>query len=757
MNYKKFFSKKFWLSAIFFLGIGAVYFSSPQTTPLSDSIWSIHIASSIIHQGNTDLDEYKELIAQRNYFMVDRPEGEHLHSGFPLGTPLLAVPIVFVIEKIVQPFLSFDLYEHIRQTQDDVVISMELFVASFIAVLACGFIYAIALLTLSRTRALFVVLLFAFCTPMWSTASRALWQHGPSVLMLSIALYLLLLARYKPWIAQFVSLPLAYAYVVRPTNSISILLFTLFILVRYRPIFLRYLFWASLIAIPFFAFNFSHYHHLLSPYYLPQRIGNNPTFLEALAGNLISPARGLWVYSPIFLLSFYGIYLKWKKSQLTGLDIVLIAIIFLHWIAISSFPHWWGGHSFGPRFFTDMIPFLTYFLIPVVTEFSWNADLWRKNLCSLGFSILISISFFIHYRGATDPHAAILWNQAYEHITKDVDVAPSRLWDWSDLPFLRGIRRPMLLTSFSAIYTEFKPDRPQLTIRLILSNDGDQDMYWEVDTPQRIHLLSGEENGRVLHGMSSVELTFSVDFTGYNFAEFHDKVSLGGILVQVYDAEHHLIHNETRVIPVSISIVSPPVQQIELYNYKIHLPIVIKGNEQWDLYFPPADILVNGQTQLKTDSLITAVYGEGWYDLERNGDDYWRWAQTPAKLYLCAPSPQTVSIEAPVISLPPLFPEGGQFSLTINEQENQNLMVQQGEQLHTTIKLRAGWNIISISSSLGNFQPSEILALGNADTRQLGFALGMFDIKTKQSTNDRSSGVCLLPTTKYTAPQMPYP
>jgi hypothetical protein len=31
-------------------------------------------------------------------------------------------------------------------------------------------------------------LLFAFCTPAWSTASRALWQHGGSTLLITVAL-----------------------------------------------------------------------------------------------------------------------------------------------------------------------------------------------------------------------------------------------------------------------------------------------------------------------------------------------------------------------------------------------------------------------------------------------------------------------------------------------------------------------------------------------------------------------------------------
>jgi hypothetical protein len=51
---------------------------------------------------------------------------------------------------------------------------------------------------------------------------RALWQHGPSMLMLTLALWLIVVAHERPWVVQFASLPLAFSYVVRPTNVVSI-------------------------------------------------------------------------------------------------------------------------------------------------------------------------------------------------------------------------------------------------------------------------------------------------------------------------------------------------------------------------------------------------------------------------------------------------------------------------------------------------------------------------------------------------------
>jgi hypothetical protein len=103
----------------------------------------------------------------------------------------------------------------------------------------------------------------------------------------------------------------------------------------------------------------------------------------------------------------------------------------LHWGIISSFPVWWGGHCFGPRYFSDIIPFFMYFLIPVFQEVSksWS----RKNICILVILLcFIAISFFIHYEGVTSL-GPFVWN--FDPV--DVNLEPSRLWDWRDIPFLR--------------------------------------------------------------------------------------------------------------------------------------------------------------------------------------------------------------------------------------------------------------------------------------------------------------------------------
>jgi len=154
-----------------------------------------------------------------------------------------------------------------------------------------------------------------------------------------------------------------------------------------------------------------------------------------LAGNMISPSRGLLAFTPVLVFAVVGIAWKIRDRQFDRLDRCLLGVMLLHWTSISSIGHWWGGWAFGPRLFSDMLPYYMYFLIPAlvrIPELGWV----RRRAIGSVFLFLTIISFAIHYRGATDADV-FAWNAT----PVDVDMAPARLWDWHDIPFLRGIQK----------------------------------------------------------------------------------------------------------------------------------------------------------------------------------------------------------------------------------------------------------------------------------------------------------------------------
>ena len=309
----------------------------------------------------------------------------------------------------------------------------EAVVASFIVALTAAVLFLIARRWLTNKQAAALTLVFAFCTPAWSSASRGLWQHGPSMLMLTLTIAALLSARERPHMAQYAGLPLAISYAVRPTNAIAVVLFSLFVFVHYRKQFLRFLFWASPVAALFIGWNWTTYHTLLPSYYqLRPPLDFSMTTLrgvsEALAGNLISPSRGLLIFTPLVCFVIYGMWRAWRDRWAAPVSRWLVALIVLHWVSISLYyPFWWGGHSYGPRLWSDMSPLLVLFLVPACKYISGRTTRWV-------FAICLAVSFLIHARGATQWRVNT-WNA----LPVNVDQHPERVWDWRDPQFLRDL------------------------------------------------------------------------------------------------------------------------------------------------------------------------------------------------------------------------------------------------------------------------------------------------------------------------------
>lgn len=207
-----------------------------------------------------------------------------------------------------------------------------------------------------------------------------------------------------------------------------------------------YLAGVALVLVPFFALNRSIYDAWLSPYYHPAYHHGNPFFVEAFFGGLISPGRGLFIYSPILAFAVTGIVLKIRQRRFTSLDASLAASVFLYWIATAWVnPAWWGGDSYGPRFSTDLLPYLIYWIIPVVAWLETSAGQFR-TIVAAAFTATAIVSVLMQAQGVFN-RGAMRWNWEPAPLDKDL----SRLWDWRHPPFLAGfVASPALAWNASA-------------------------------------------------------------------------------------------------------------------------------------------------------------------------------------------------------------------------------------------------------------------------------------------------------------------
>ncbi|GAK51012.1 putative membrane protein [Candidatus Moduliflexus flocculans] len=422
--------RRFVFGVIFSAVLITHFFFSPITTPF-DSRWTLHTTVSLLQEGNADLDEYRHALRANDFYSIEQIDG-HAYTKYPIGASLVALPFMALITPALEIGLNTDIETVLNRALPD---GIEKGIASCVVALIALLLFRISEMSgVKFGYSLLLVGIFAFGTSAWSTASRALWQHTPSMLMLTLIVYVLLRARIAPttpnWIIALLGLPVAFSFVIRPTNSIVVLVISAYMLFAHRKAFFAYCTWGLNAAAPFIWYNLHTHHAILPSYYLTSSHFDDPKtpFFEALAGILISPSRGLFIYSPILLFALYGIALKIRARRWNVLDSAAAAMIALHTLLLTLFPCWWGGHSYGPRLFCDMIPLFCYFLIPLFLQPPTPQTLTRQFRVAL-FAALLAISVLIHARGV------MTWD-VYEWNTWPEPVE-QKLWDWEHPQFLR--------------------------------------------------------------------------------------------------------------------------------------------------------------------------------------------------------------------------------------------------------------------------------------------------------------------------------
>lgn len=90
---------------------------------------------------------------------------------------------------------------------------------------------------------------------------------------------------------------------------------------------------------------------------------------------LVSPYRGILLYSPVLILGFYGLYRMLRTRSSRADAILFLSLFFLIVIFYSSWQDWDGAGGFGPRFLTLGLPFLVIPISFLLSEKSMSMSL----------------------------------------------------------------------------------------------------------------------------------------------------------------------------------------------------------------------------------------------------------------------------------------------------------------------------------------------------------------------------------------------
>lgn len=384
-----------------------VYLANGSRAVTGDTVPARYLPLSLVREGNLDLDEFTFLHSTPKPYYLERSR-DHYVSTYPVAPALLALP-VYLASALggVAPESPF-------------VVQLEKLAAAIITALSAAVLFLAVRRLAPPGWAWGITLVYAFGSSSLSTSSQALWQHGPSQLAIAATLYCLVRGRQAPrWVA-LAGFPLAASVACRPTDVLLAVPLFAYVLIRH-PRALPGLAACGLPPVAFLLwYNAVYFGNPLRTQFTATDAELWGTGLGAgLAGLLLSPGRGLFVYSPVFALAVPGAILAWRRGG-DGLLRALGVGAFLTVLVYSRWTMWWGGHSYGPRLLADLAPPLALLLVPLLP---WLDRSWPRRL----FVLLAAWSMLAHGAG-------VFWQDGRWDRRPDVDRSPQRLWSWRDNP-----------------------------------------------------------------------------------------------------------------------------------------------------------------------------------------------------------------------------------------------------------------------------------------------------------------------------------
>ena len=393
---------------LFLLALQALNYSGAPHS--SDGLAMLATTESLARRGDLDMDAYRWMGLQQGTY---GPDGE-LYSRKGLGQSLAALPLAWLSLR----------------TGSVGLLQLSLLVSPLVAA-ATGWLLYHCLITLgfSVGEALATALALAVSTPLLPYG-----KHDFSDPLTGLAL----LAAFAAWLAYrrrpsakaalAVGLGLGFAALTRTTSLALTPVFGLAIWLgrpnplapfpkkegggeaslsawergwgrglrrRFRHLVAFALGLAALVALSGW-FNYLRFGNPLTSGYLAEESFSGD-WLAGVAGLLISPGRGLFLYAPVLLLALFG----WRELHRRHSDVswVAAALVAAHVLIYGKWFMWHGGYCWGPRFLAPALPFLALGLAPLWDRGRvWRAAFLALAALGLGLNLVGCLTHFAPFQ-----------------------------------------------------------------------------------------------------------------------------------------------------------------------------------------------------------------------------------------------------------------------------------------------------------------------------------------------------------------------
>lgn len=360
-----------------FVACTFTYYGQLHRTQSGDVYGTVYTAVALVQKHTIWLDSYLPYIQSRSGdhpYMLTTSSSGHVVTATPTASSVLAVPIVAL----------FDL-AGVKPGDFGKWLEAGMLTAALAAALAAALLYVLLTRLTTQRRAALIAIVYAWGTIAWGVNGQGLWQHGGVALALTVALLALVDRRFF----LFGAAVTAMAAFRLTTPFIAICLLPL---IGRRPAdWGRFAVGALPLPIALAAYNAAAFGSPLKQGYGSGQITSSlhlsvGQIAEALPGMLLSPGRGLFVYSPILLFAIYGAAISYRVPlyRACAAAIVLFALF------TSNITQWYGGESFGPRKLGDVLPLFAVLLVPAVDALI-AAGRFRLFAVALGWSIFVEL------------------------------------------------------------------------------------------------------------------------------------------------------------------------------------------------------------------------------------------------------------------------------------------------------------------------------------------------------------------------------
>jgi hypothetical protein len=327
---------------------------------------------------------------------------------------------------------------------------MAVLTASVLVSLAVTFAFLHARRVLPRGRAVLLAAGLGLGTGFWSTASQTLWQTETAVFGLALAVLAFAAPgeRISGRGAVAIGVGLGLAGATRPQLAPIVAILLAGTWARSGP---RHALAATALVATFgaavCAANLQWFGHPLGALPLLEETNSlvhrtGASFglqLEGFLGLLVSPSRGLLIFSPVVLVAAAGILPAFSAGWRSPLPWCVLALA-AQYALYGSYSVWWGGHTYGPRYLVDILPVAVPLAAAAMGPSRRGRSAGVAAAAMLAWSIAVSATGAFCY-----PYDA--WNVD----PSDVDRNHARLWSVADNQIARCWRRGPSPQNFSLV------------------------------------------------------------------------------------------------------------------------------------------------------------------------------------------------------------------------------------------------------------------------------------------------------------------